>query len=31
VIKKDDILDVATVSLIEEYVMLIEGGYENIR
>jgi len=30
VIKKDDILDVTTMSLIQEYVMPI-GGYENIR
>lgn len=28
VIKKDDILDVANISLIQEYVMLIGGGYE---
>ena len=26
VIKKDDILDVTTMSLIQEYVMPIEGG-----
>jgi len=30
VIKKDDILNVVTISLILEYVMPIEGGYENI-
>jgi hypothetical protein len=28
VIKKDDILDVANINLIQEYVMLIGGGYE---